>query len=61
MHVTPQYEFVEITRKILEKIGFKNAFHEKRDKKGAVKLDKNGNTILKDMRSDFSNVFIRKC
>ena len=55
MDVTPHYEFVEITRKILENIVFKNTFYEKRDKKGAVQFDKNGNLKLKDARCDFSH------
>lgn len=48
-------DFVEIDRPILEMIGFKNTVYEMKDKSGNVKVDKNGNPKLKDMRSDFSH------
>jgi hypothetical protein len=48
-------DFVEIDRAILELIGFKNTVYELKDKNGVVKIDKNGNTKLKDTRSDFSH------
>ena len=47
-------DFIEITREILETIGFKNSFYEKKDKNGNLKLDEDGNPLLKDMRTDFS-------
>ena len=46
-------DFVEIDRSILETIGFKNTFYEVKDKKGAVKVDKDGNSKVRDARSDF--------
>ena len=46
-------DFVQIDRPILQMIGFKNSFCEKKDKNGNVIADENGNPILKDMRSDF--------
>lgn len=52
-HLTDN-DFVEIDRSVLEMIGFKNSFSEKKDKNGNIKLDANGNSILKDMRNDFS-------
>jgi len=48
-------DYVEIDRPILEMIGFKNIFSIKKDKYGKIKIDKNGNPLLKDMRSDFNN------
>ena len=53
-HLT-DIDFVEIDRPILEMIGFKNTVNEVKDKNGTVKLDKNGNPKLKDVRSDFSH------
>lgn len=53
-HLT-DIDFVEIDRPILEMIGFKNTVYEVKDKNGTIKLDKNGNPKLKDMRSDFSS------
>lgn len=47
-------DFVEIDRSVLEMIGFKNTVYEVKDKDGSVKLDKNGNPKLKDVRADFS-------
>ena len=47
------YDFVEIDRSILEMIGFKNKVYEVKDKTGAVKVDENGNSKLRDARSDF--------
>ena len=52
-HLT-ETDFVEIDRTILEMIGFKNSFSEKKDKHGNLKLDANGNPKLKDIRADFS-------
>ena len=46
-------DFVEIDRSILETIGFKNTSYEVKDKKGAVKVDKDGNSKVRDARSDF--------
>ena len=48
-------DFIEINRAILGMIGFKNTFSELRDKNGNIKLDKNGQPKLKDMRNDFSH------
>lgn len=48
-------DFIEITREILETIGFKNNFYEKKDKNGNLKLDADGNPLLKDIRSDFAS------
>ena len=48
-------DYVEIDRPILEMIGFKNIFSIKKDKYGKIKIDKNGNPLLKDMRSDFNS------
>ena len=39
------HEFIEITREILQSIGFKNSFCQKKDKTGKA--------VMKDMRSDF--------
>ena len=47
-------DFVEIDRSILETIGFKNTVYEVKHKNGVVKLDKDGNPKLKDVRADFS-------
>ena len=47
-------DFVEIDKPILQMIGFKNSFSEKKDKNGNLKLDADGNPLLKDMRNDFS-------
>ena len=59
LHTTNSQEqygdFVEIDRKILEMIGFKNIFSKKKDKNGNTKLDSKGNPILRDMRSDFNS------
>jgi hypothetical protein len=59
LHTTNSQEqygdFVEIDRKILELIGFKNVFSKKKDKHGNTKLDTNGTPVLKDMRNDFSS------
>ena len=46
-------DFVEIDQSILETIGFKNTLYEVKDKKGAVKVDKDGNSKVRDARSDF--------
>ena len=48
------HDFIEIDRPILETIGFKNIFSEKKDKNKNTKLDENGNPMLQDMRTDFS-------
>ena len=48
-------DFIEIDRSILETIGFKNTFYEKKDRNGNIKIDKNGETMLQDMRADFNN------
>ena len=50
-----QHEFIEITREILQSIGYKNTFFKKKDKNGNIKLDKNGKPVMKDMRSDFNS------
>ena len=34
-------------------IGFKNKLYKVKDKTGAVKVDENGNSKLRDARSDF--------
>ena len=52
-HLT-DIDFVEIDRPILEMIGFKNIIYEVKDKNGTIKLDKNGNPKVKDVRADFS-------
>ena len=48
MHLKDTH-FVEIDRSILEMIGFKNSFIEKKCKNGKLKLDANGKPLLKDM------------
>ena len=48
-------DFVEIDRSILEIIGFKNIILEKKDKDGNIKIDEQGNAIVKDTRSDFNS------
>ena len=48
-------DFVEIDWPILQMIGFKNNFSERKDKDGKLKLDANWNPLLKDMQNDFSN------
>ena len=48
-------DFLEIDRLILEMIGFKNNWIEKKDKNGNVKLDDNGNPKMEDTRKDFNN------
>ena len=53
------YDFIEIDRSILETIGFKNTFYEKKDRHGNIKLDAEGNPKLQDMRTDFSHAI--KC
>ena len=52
-------EFVEIDRPMLELIGFKNVFIEKRDKNGNVRKDHNHNPKMIDKRTDFNNAI--KC
>ena len=48
-------DFIEIDRQMLQMIGFKNTFTEKKDRYGNVQLDENGNPKLEDNRNDFSN------
>ena len=48
-------DFIEVDRDMLQMIGFKNAFAQKKDKHGNVKMDNNGNPILRDKRHDFSS------
>ena len=48
-------DFIEIDRQMLQMIGFKNMFIEKKDKQGNVKLDENGKPKLEDTRKDFNN------
>ena len=48
-------DFIEIDRQMLQLIGFKNTFSEKKDKHGNVRVDEQGNVMLSDMRHDFSN------
>ena len=48
-------DFIEVDRQMLEIIGFKNNFIEKKDKQGNVKDDEHGNPLLSDMRNDFSS------
>ena len=52
-------DFVEIDRPMLELIGFKNVFIEKRDKNGNVRKDHNHNPKMIDKRTDFNNAI--KC
>ena len=47
-------DFVEINRPILQLIGFRNSFIEKKDSKRNLQSDVNGHPLLKDMRNDFS-------
>ena len=48
-------DFIEVDRQMLQIIGFKNTFAEKKDKYGNVKVDEQGNQMLSDMRHDFNN------
>ena len=48
-------DFIEIDRQMLQMIGFKNTFNEKKDKNGNIKIDENGNPVLLDKRHDFNN------
>ena len=48
-------DFIEVDRKLLQKIGFKNTLTEKKDKHGNIKVDEHGQPFLSDMRNDFSN------
>ena len=48
-------DFVQIDRPVLEMIGFKNTWTEKKDRKGKVKLDENGFPKLEDTRKDFNH------
>ena len=48
-------DFLQIDRPILQMIGFKNSFCEKKDKHGNVIINESGNSVLKDMRSDFNS------
>lgn len=47
--------FIEVDRQMLQLIGFKNTFNEKKDKHGNIILDEHGNPLLVDKRHDFSN------
>ena len=40
---------------MLQMIGFKNTWSEKKDKHGNIKVDEKGMPILNDMRNDFSS------
>ena len=53
-HLTDS-DFIEIDRPILEMIGFKNTWVEQKDKHGNIKVDQNGQPILKDNRNDFTS------
>ena len=48
-----QHEFIEITREILQSIGYKNSFCEKKDKNGRTKMNAHGKPVMKDTRCDF--------
>ena len=48
-------DYLEIDRSILEIIGFKNKFAEKKDKDGNFKIDEFGNIKMEDTRSDFKS------
>ena len=48
-------DFIEIDRPILEMMGFKNTWNEKKDKQGNVRLDEYGKPKLEDTRKDFNN------
>ena len=48
-------DYFEIDRSILEIIGFKNKFTEKKDNYGNVKIDDLGNVKMEDTRSDFKS------
>ena len=48
-------DFIEIDRPILEIIGFKNKFIERKDKNGNIKVDESGSVKLIDMRADFNS------
>ena len=48
-------DFIEVDRKLLQKIGFKNILTEKKDKHGNIKVDEHGQPLLYDFRNDFSN------
>ena len=52
-------DFIKIDREMLQLIGIKNTFSEKKDKHGNVKLDENGLPKIKDKRQDFNNAI--KC
>ena len=47
-------DFVERNRPILQLIGFRNSFIEKKDSKRNLQSDVNGHPLLKNMRNDFS-------
>ena len=48
-------DFLELDRPVLEMIGFKNSFVEKKDKNGNLKVDEHGNIKIFDTRADFNN------
>ena len=48
-------DFIEIDRQMLQMIGFKNTWSEKKDKHGNIKVDEKGMPILNYMRNDFSS------
>ena len=48
-------DYLEIDRSILEIIGFKNKFVEKKDNHGNFKIDEFGNVKREDTRSDFKS------
>ena len=50
-----QHEFIEITRDILQSIGYKNSFCEKKDKNGKTKINAHGKPVMKDTRCDFAH------
>jgi len=52
-------DFIKIDREMLQLIGIKNKFTEKKDSHGNLKLDENGNPKMEDKRHDFNNAL--KC
>ena len=54
-----EHDFIKIDREMLQMIGFTNTFKEKKDSKGTLKLDVNGNPKKEDKRQDFNNAI--KC
>ena len=48
-------DFIEVDREMLQMLGYKNSFAEKKDKFGNVKVDEHGRPKLEDTRKDFNN------